>query len=191
MPMAMIPGGITTDHFIKVREYLDQMIKEIEAIKGTKPGWASCRLNESRNDISPVFVGWVETSEVANQRIQKNLADPGLYRFGDDHYSQIYEECLQDPGVLKKRDWRTDLQDSVKGLWMADAKKLSVTAGVMYRRSIGIKVNGLAVGTLNVGFIEDPVGSVDAEVGTAMRKWADPSSSLVSYLQDKFQLGGI
>ncbi|MBI4526126.1 MAG: hypothetical protein HY695_20195 [Deltaproteobacteria bacterium] len=61
---------------------------------------------------------------------------------------------------------------------MADAKKLSVTAAVMYRRSIGIKVNGLAVGTLNVGFIEDPLGSLDDEVEKVMKKWADPTHIL-------------
>jgi len=72
---------------------------------------------------------------------------------------------------------------------MNNAKMLSVGLNVMYRRSIGIKGEKSAVGTINVGFDADP-SNVDGAVGRVMKNWAGPNSLLVGYLRDHFELRG-
>ena len=187
--MAKIPGGVTPDHFIKIREFLNRILREVQDA-GTKPMWVSCRLNESRDDISPVFVGFVEHQELRDQRARKNLPDPGLYRFGDTHYSRLYEECLERPGEIVRRDWRFDQSDPLK-MEDGDAKFFSQKLGVMYRRSLGIKLDNRCVGTINVGFKDNPADETDTKVESAMRKWAiDPNSELSNYFRQNFELGG-
>jgi hypothetical protein len=190
MAKASIPAGITPEQFVDIKNFLANVLEELgTAAPRARPMWASCRLNESRDDVSPIFVGWVEHPLLRQQRIRRNEPDPGLFRFGDDHYSQIYEECVNEPGVVKKRDWKRDLRDPVKGRWMFNANKSSVEAGVMYRRSIGIAVDSRSIGTLNVGFAGKPNGA-DRKIATVMKKWASPDYEFVSYLRDNFELAG-
>jgi len=190
MARVKIPGGVTPEHFLEINNLLVQFLKDVkEVARNARPMWASCRLNESRDDISPVFVGWVEDDSLRERRLKRNEPHPGLFRFGDDHYSEVFEDCVKQPGVVKKRDWKQDLDHPVKGQWMVNAKKISVGMGVMYRRSIGIKVEKCAAGTINVGFAGDPT-KVDGAVGRVLKKWAGPNSELVSYLRDQFELRG-
>lgn len=189
MARAKIPGGVTPEHFLEINNFLGQFLQDVKDVaKGAKPMWASCRLNESRDDISPVFIGWVEDDSLKERRLKRNEPHPGLFRFGDDHYSEIFDDCVKHPGVIKKRDWKRDLAHPVRGQWMNNAKMLSVGLNVMYRRSIGIKGQKSAVGTINVGFDADP-SKVDGAVGRVMKKWAGRSSALVGYLRDHFELG--
>jgi hypothetical protein len=186
--MSKIPGGVTPEHFMKIREFLSRILRDVQDT-GAKPMWVSCRLNETREDISPVFVGFFEHQEMKEQRIRRNLPDPGLYRFGDIHYSRLYEECLQRPGEVVQRDWRVDQLDPHK-MEDGDAKFFSQKLGVMYRRSLGIKVDHLCVGTINVGFKHSPE-TTDAEIEAVMRRWAiEHDSDLTNYLQQHFELGG-
>jgi hypothetical protein len=190
MARAKIPGGVTPEHFLEINHLLIRFLMNVKDVaKGAAPMWASCRLNESRDDISPVFVGWVEDTALERRRIAKNQPHPGLFRFGDDHYSEIFEDCVKHPGVVRKRDWHQDLADPVRGQWMDNAKKISVGMGVMYRRSIGIKVERWCAGTINIGFDKNPA-RVDSSVARVMKNWANPNSPLVRYLRDNFDLGG-
>ena len=53
------------------------------------------RLNESDKPFPlPIFAGWVESEDVQQAREDWNHPDPGLHRFGDDIYSEIYGEAL-------------------------------------------------------------------------------------------------
>lgn len=187
MAKARIPGGITAETFLEIRNLLNRVLQDIDTTTRAEPKWVSTRLNETgRDDLSPYFVGWVEHKDLIDKRVRVNDPDPGLYRFGDDRYSQIYEDCLKNPGVVQKRDWTKDVDK-----WIQGAKTLSVKAGVMYRRSIGIKVDGRCVGTLNVGIGKVLDANTDREVEQALKKWAEDSTSgLVRYLRDNFELGG-
>jgi hypothetical protein len=174
MAKAKIPAGITPEIFIEVRTQLLKVLKDLEGMKGA---WVTTRLNETgRKDPSPVFVGWVEHKDLITKRVQRNEPDPGLFRFGDDHYSKIYEECLANPGSVRRRDWNVDKPELT-------GKTLDIKAGVMHRRSIAVKANGGYVGTLNAGFFADPGDKADG----VMTRWAQNSGSeLVKYLLGHF-----
>jgi hypothetical protein len=190
MAKAKIPAGVTPEHFLEIDNFLNQFLSDVKRIaRATRPMWASCRLNESRQDISPVFIGWVEDDAFRELRLKKNEAHPGLFRFGDDHYSEIYEDCVKQPGVIKKRDWSDDLGHPVRGQWMVNARKLSVGMGVMHRRSIAIKIGKHAVGTINVGFQANP-GKADRAIARVMKNWSHQDSPFITYLRDNFELGG-
>lgn len=186
-----IPGDIEPEDFIQIRNHLENCLKQIAAT-GSQVLWVSCRLNESgEKNPSPYFVGWVENKETRDERIRRNDPDPGLYRFGDDHYSEIYEECLNKPnsviGIDEAAHQIIGNRDRMR--WLAGAKSLSVKAGAKYRMSIAIKVDNQYVGTLNAGFSNDPANSVDS----IMVEWAQNSSKskLVQYLkQPQYDFGG-
>lgn len=175
MAKAKVPAGITPEIFLEVRNLLVKVLKDLDGVKGA---WVTTRLNETgRKDPSPVFVGWVEHQDLIGKRLQRNEPDPGLFRFGDDHYSKIYEECLENPSSVRKRDWHSDRPEHT-------GKAFDVKWGVMHRRSIAVKANGGYVGTLNAGFFSDPGNKADK----AMTQWAqDPGSELVRYLTGHFQ----
>ncbi|HWP60519.1 MAG TPA: hypothetical protein VNL14_21665 [Candidatus Acidoferrales bacterium] len=193
MPKAKIPGGITPEHFLRIRSILTSFLEEMTAAAPrSKPSWASCRLNESgdnQDDISPVFVGWVEHPDLAAERVRKNEPDPGLFRFGDDHYSELFEDCIKNPGTVRKRNWHRDLKDPVRGKWMATAKKQSIEAGIMFRRSIGLIADGRAVGTLNVGFARDPAPE-DRKIAATLKRWAREDHEPLLTLREHFILTG-
>lgn len=186
-----IPGGIEPEDFIQIRNHLENCLEQI-ATTGSQVLWVSCRLNESgEKNPSPYFVGWVENKETRDERIRRNDPDPGLYRFGDDYYSEIYEECINNPNNIIRidEDARQIIgkRDSMK--WLAGAKSLSVKAGARYRMSIAIKVDNQCVGTLNAGFSSGPADSVDS----IMVEWAQNSSKskLVQYLKHpQYDFGG-
>lgn len=187
-----IPAGITPEDFMKTRDLLNGVLEALNkaAANGGGPLWVSCRLNETgRNDPSPFFVGWVEDKETRDQRVLRNDPDPGLYRFGDDYYSQIYEECVRKPGVIVAIDEVAQKIVGQKGQmhWISGAKSLSLKAEAKHRRSIAIQVDNRCVGTLNAGFSDDPGTSVNK----TMESWAqDSKSQLVQYLKKEFELGG-
>jgi len=175
MAKVKVPAGITPEIFIEVRNVLLKVLKDLEPVKGA---WVTTRLNETgRKDPSPIFVGWVQHQDLIAKRIQRNEPDPGLFRFADDHYSKVYEECLQNPGAVTKRDWTVDPPELT-------GKTLDIKAGLRHRRCIAVKANGGYIGTLNAGFFSDPGAKADPK----MTHWAQNSGSeLIKYLQDRFQ----
>ncbi|TAK01729.1 hypothetical protein EPO44_08875 [bacterium] len=169
----MIPGEITLDEFREIRDCLVKVLTALKsAAQGADPIWVSCRLNESDvKDPSPYFVGWVEDTKAKDERVRRNDPEPGLYRFGDDYYSQIYEECLKNPVTViginevdQKIIGKTD-----RMLWLSGARSIAFKSGGRYRRSIAIKVGNRCVGTLNAGFRNDPGAGAD---GT-LKDWAE------------------
>lgn len=187
MAKRKIPGGITVEDFIWIRDCLRGILKEAGARQ------ANVRLNET-GEIAPhpFFVGWVGDAELEAARIRKNDPDPGLFRFGDDNYGKIYNETVSDgSGAIKERDWRR------RGLGEKSmaAKNLAQEAGVLYQKFIGILVDQgdlrRCIGTLTVGFAHKPNGRNKGRTESVMKKWAqDPRSKLVSFLKNNYELGG-
>ncbi len=190
MAKAKIPGGITPEHFIQIRNLLNEVLKDIETATGREPKWVSSRLNETaRDDVSPFFVGWVENEELRSKRVSKNLPDPGLFRFADNIHTRIYAECLdvKGPGGVKRRDWAKDGAEMFgKNLYVSHVGLFDLHDET-HRRSIAIKMDKRYVGTLNAGLSKDLGVSIDRK----LQYWAqDPKSALVQYLSREFELAG-
>ncbi|MGH7773242.1 MAG: hypothetical protein ACREQA_13530 [Candidatus Binatia bacterium] len=182
-----IPGEITAKDFDDIKELLKRVLADLKQVAGA--AWVSCRLNDSDTDgISPVFIGWVEDDRATIERFIRNDPDPGLSRFGDNYYSEIYERCIQNPHrVIGIDETEQKIEgDQRKMLWLSGARFLSVKAGAKHRRSIAIKVTNRCVGTLNAGFRDNPGAKVD----NILRDWAERADKdLIAYLI-KFDLRG-
>jgi len=185
--LVKIPGGITHDEFILVRDHLADFLRGIKTFNDEKdPLWVSCRLNETGKPAPcPVFVGWVESRTGMERRKAKgNFPDPGHFRFGDTHNSTLYRECLDEPEKLILRNWGKDRAD-------ATSKECGTRFyNENHRRSIAIKAKIgseiLPVGTLNSAFGEEP----SARVNGLMQKWAKADSEFVEFIQKTFELNG-
>ncbi|HEY3305528.1 MAG TPA: hypothetical protein VGL70_18550 [Candidatus Binatia bacterium] len=181
-----IPGGITAEDFIRIRDCLREILKEAGAKQ------ANLRLNESAEEgPHPFFVGWVGDKDVEKKIRDRNDPDPGLYRFGDDNYATVYKDTISDRRwAIQNRDWCRNLAEK-----SMTAKGIAPKSGVMYQKFIGILVkNGSkrrCVGTLALGFASRPSGRTHSKVEKIMKSWArDPRLKLVQFLRDNFELGG-
>ena len=186
-----IPAGITPDRFMEIRGHLKNILNELLIADASE---VHMRLNKTgEEDPSPVFVGWVENDSLEAKRVEKNLPDPGLYRFGDDIYAKVYKVTISDPDNIHERHWDQPKDWDEKGL---GEKALSKEAEVNYQRSIAITVGGAderrSVGALIVGFHQkSPDAKIIANIDTAIKKWAQGSqSTLVAYLLNNFEFGG-
>lgn len=199
-----IPGGITPEHFMEIRRYLLTILEQLtpRPAPSDLTDKGALEVNMRLNDTdagetsSPVFAGWVENDISVAQREQENDADPGLYRFGDENWSVIYDETLRaGRGVFKERDWHRQFGEKTSG-----AKGTAKKRGVNYQKFIGIIVpdptdnsptRSRCVGTLVTGYSERPTGGTQAHIESIMRHWAVNSDSpLVKYLQNNFRLSG-
>lgn len=64
------------------------------------------RLNESDKPFPlPIFAGWVESDDVRDRRQDWNHGHPGLVRFGDDIYSEIYGEAFRYANHSDRGKW--------------------------------------------------------------------------------------
>src|SRR5919106_6326902 len=117
-----VPSSITVEDFREITRILGNIRQDIEDELGKlcggacpddqKPKELHIRLNESDKPYPlPFFAGWVESEDVRAMRLEWNHPDPGLHRFGDDVYSEIYGEALNyannpDPKEhFRYRDW--------------------------------------------------------------------------------------
>jgi hypothetical protein len=187
----MIPGGITLEDFVKIREILRKILDE------TGAEIVNMRLNKTgKANAAPVFVGWVENERVKNLRLQRNEPDPGFSRLGDTVAAKEYEETLnrtvkdQKPAILD-RDWCDRLHEK-----SPEQKALVPRSGVMYQKLIGIVVDqgGVlhCVGTLNFGF-KKPTDAQKSNVERFIEGLAQgENSELSKYLKQEFdfEFGG-
>jgi hypothetical protein len=187
MAKARIPGGVAPEHFMEIRNLLNRVVKDIDAVTGREPKWVSSRLNETgRDDPSPFFVGWVENDALKKERVNNNLPDPGLFRFADNIYTQLYAESLKGSGIVRRNWTRQRGERLCKNLYVSNIGAYDLDMET-HRLSIAIKADGHYVGTLNAGFSKDPGTSANKTI----ESWAqDSKSALVQYLNKEFELGG-
>jgi hypothetical protein len=201
-----IPGSITVEDFVGITRFLEEILEEIdkdlEALKAQndeKPKELHIRLNESDKPFAmPIFAGWVESQDVQETRQEWNHPHPGLHRFGDDVYSEIYGEALNyadaDPKEhFRYRDWAiSELLEKRAGEKATDPK-----SGNTFQTCLAMVIEGRATGTLVVGFRRRPNDQLVQRAQQVLGEWAreDYSKSsprrnaLIDFLK-KFELGG-
>jgi hypothetical protein len=185
-----IPGGITVENFVDVRNYLLQILSELKA--ASTGAWrVVTRLNNSdSSEPAPYFVGIVEDNNLVKTRTARNEPDAGLFRFGDDNPSKVYNETVSNPtGKMIQRNWKSKDYEEKSG----NAKALGHEVGCDHQRFIAIRVPVAGgkhqhVGTITVGFKNNPASP---RVQAIMKKWAQhPNSEFVKYLRANFSLNG-
>ena len=201
-----IPGSITVEDFLAITNLLREILQDIDNELGAlgakndeKPKELHIRLNESDKPFPlPIFAGWVESEDVQQTRQDWNHPHPGLHRFGDDVYSEIYGEALNyadaDPKEhFRYRDWaRSELLEKRAGEKATDPK-----AGNTFQTCLAMVIEGRATGTLVVGFRGRPNDQLLQRAQQVLGEWARedyPKSSprrgsLIDFLK-KFEIGG-
>jgi hypothetical protein len=182
MAKSTIPGGITPEHFLDIRKYLSDILEKTGAMV------VNMRLNETGEICpAPVFVGWVESQDLAKKRASANRPDPGLFRFADTIRSKEYTETVLARGAIRERDWRVQISQK-----SSDQKKDLPASGVIYQKFIGIMVDQRCVGALNLGFSRKPDNKVLQNAENVMKFYAkNPRSELITFLNNNFKLGAI
>jgi hypothetical protein len=189
---AKIPEDITCDRKYRdgINNILKHILADLQKLTRAEEMFVNCRLNRSDQKISPapVCVGWAESKALEKKRKNLGLADPAIMRFGDDHLSPVYAECLCDANMdVKARDYsksETAVKEKVVG-----SRGYDVALRQVYRRYVCIRAGGCRVGTLTVGSRSRP--SNYRELEDALRDWAqNPQKELVKYLEKNVELGG-
>ncbi len=202
-----IPAGITPEVFLDITRILTDILQDIDNELGKLRGGACqdderpkelhIRLNESDKPFPlPIFAGWVESEDVQERRQEWNHPDPGLHRFGDDVYSEIYGEAFRyaddstPENHFRYRDWEAgEILEKRSGEKATDPK-----AGNRFQTCLAMVIEGLVTGTLVVGFRRRPDDQLLKKTQEVLREWArEPKSpertSLIDFLK-KFELGG-
>jgi hypothetical protein len=208
-----IPGGITPEHFLAItqilRDVLQDIDNELRALQAScgsvyqddeRPKELHIRLNESDKSFPlPIFAGWVESEDMQQMRQDWNHPDPGLHRFGDDVYSEIYGEAFryandstnQGQNHFRYRDWQAgEILEKRSGEKATDPK-----AGNRFQTCLAIVIDDFVNGTLVVGFRQRPADPMFERTKEILGEWArEPKSphrnSLIDYLRSNFELGG-
>lgn len=183
-----IPFAHNSSHFVHIQNNLACVLQGVKSTSGlpAKVLWISCRLNRSKTQDMPVFVGWVEDTEAINIRLQKGQPySPVELRFGDTHPSKLYSDCLAVPlGTVVNRAWVSDQADP------SSQRTGENSYGETHRRSIPIQIDNKYVGTLNVAFLGDP-DARNAEIQATLINWAQKATSpLVKYIKDNLDFSG-
>jgi hypothetical protein len=203
-----IPGSIAVEDFRAITGFLEEILRDIEkelealgAQNDEKPKELHIRLNETDKPFPlPIFAGWVESDDVRKTREEWNHPHPGLHRFGDDVYSEIYGEALNYANIdrerFRYRDWDSqpvpEILDKRAGEKATDPK-----AGNRFQTCLAMVIDGLAAGTLVVGFRHKLDKGLLDKTHEVLEQWAredKPKSppqrnALIDFLK-KFELGG-
>jgi hypothetical protein len=187
-----IPGGIEPKHLADIREIMENILCDLEKFQAKQ---VNLRLNRSeKEEYLPYFIDWVGVKGLVSVRSSAEL-DPGLFRFGDNVPSVVYNATVDAaPKTLVDRDWTQGIGEK-----QADSKVLAQKAKLTYQKFIGIiakdgKNKTRCVGTLTAGFKNKPNDSEAAKIDEEMKKIASwpsfPESKLVTWIQDNLVLGG-
>ncbi|SRR6266404_2172002 len=202
-----IPGGITPEDFLEITKILRTILQDIDSelkkLRGKafkddeRPKELHIRLNESDKPWPlPIFAGWVESDDARQRRQDWNQPDPGLLRFGDDVFSEVYGEAFRyasNPNPenhFRYRDWAAgEILEKRSGEKATDPK-----AGNTFQTCLAMVIDEIVTGTLVVGFRRRPDDQLLQRTQAVLREWArEPKSKkrrgLIDFL-DKFQLGG-
>lgn len=177
-----------------VRKITKLILDDLESLGAKQVNW---RLNESKPEVSPVFIDWLAVDEVNRCLAAKSkVKDIGKYRFLDPVPSKVYRDALAK--VEKEiivRDWEGSRLFSEK---QVESQMLVQKAGLMHQRFIGIiaKKGGVrrCVGTLTVSFKRKPSDRLAKQIDEKMKQWAcwqsKSESKLVQFVEQNFDLGG-
>jgi len=202
-----IPGSLTPEDFLEITKILRTILRDIDSelkkLRGKafkddeRPKELHIRLNESDKPWPlPIFAGWVESDDARQRRLEWNQPDPGLLRFGDDVFSEVYGEAFRhandrDPeDHFRYRDWGAgEILEKRAGEKATDPK-----AGNTFQTCLAMVIDGIVTGTLVVGFRSRPVEPLFKRTQEVLREWArDPKAKkrreLIDFLK-KFDLGG-
>jgi len=148
----------------------------------------NCRLNiTGESTPKPVWYGWVESKEL--QKISK-CSSPPTNLIGGDRLSNIYKECFDNPGEVRRRKYPDDAsKEKVPDQKGNPAFSIDARYGLNWRRYILINAGGVKSGTTTIGFRSEPKNPADVE---ARLKYlaTDANSDLVKYLEKTFTLKG-
>jgi hypothetical protein len=203
----MIPSGLEKiPHLYAIKGFLHSLLNEL-IDKRTGAKRVVSRLNDSTQAVpAPVFVGVVEDEEVTNRRRggpagTHLLGDVGMIRFQvDKNPSLVYNATLNDPaGAIQSRDWSpggADMNEkAVAG--GRNPKSLGPSANCRFQRFIAIRIPVAGgqhqhVGTITVGFQDNPTPAQMNDIRSILTKWAQRplESEYIKYLQANFQLNG-
>src|SRR4030095_6741993 len=204
-----VPSGIAPERFARITDILRSILRDMDTEIGTElrkarrsdayhvtPKEIHVRLKDSGKPFPlPIFVGWVESEDVRARREDWNHPDPGLQRFGDDIYSEIYGEAFRyandstSRNHFRYRDWEAgEIYEKRAGEKATDPK-----CGNRFQTCLAIVAQGRAVGTLVVGFQKNPPLSLLGIAQRVLRDWArgsakDQRNALLNFLDD-FELG--
>lgn len=148
----------------------------------------NCRLNATgESKAAPVWYGWVESKEL--QKISK-CSSPPTNLIGGDRVSNIYKECYENPGEVRRRKYPDDAKkDKVPDEKGKPAFSIDARYGLNWRRYMLINAGRVKAGTVTIGFRSDPRNP--AEVEARLKYLAmEASSPLVQYLEKTFTLKG-
>ena len=206
-----IPGGITPQDFLDINIILDDILRDIDTELGNlrvsrkenylddeRPKELHIRLNESDKPWPfPVFVGWVESEDVRERRQDWNHGHPGLVRFGDDVYSEIYGEALRYANHPDRKEWfrwrdwgAGEILEKRSGEKATDPK-----SGNTFQTCFAMVIDDHAVGTLVVGFRQKPDDDLLKKTQETFEEWGrSPKltrrNRLIEFLKNKYELGG-
>jgi hypothetical protein len=184
---------IATGHAKAIEEILQKVRAELQKYGAMR---VTSRLNCSETTRAvPVWVGTVEDSDMKAQR----GFDAGLARFGRSNRSKVYQETVNDSnGEIHSRDWCQELSEKAAN-GFGPGQAYGPQAGCMHQLFIAIRVKQKDgkyrhVGTITVGFKEEPDKSSMGSITKIMKKWAreeGEGSPYIDYLRKKnFNLGG-
>jgi hypothetical protein len=192
MGQTKIPDDVTfEDHYVKIKNILQSVLRDIEDIVGRDPKWVSCRLNQSGvSGPKPFFLGWLENPELRRIRKNHHKPEPGPFRFLADTEAETYSNCLNNPTKILEQQWPVahirppdpPILEELK-LYLRGGYFQLPYGNETLRLSIAIKADNRYVGTLNTGLTNDPGDRLDRK----MMDWAQGNQSdLVRYVKDEF-----
>ena len=190
-----IPDGLDVNvHFGDIKGFLERILVELRDA-GTGARRVVSRLNRTdKAQASPVFVGVVEDVQIIDLRKQQGIpdGDVGKMRFKDENESKVYEQTVKNAaGAIVQRHWNGASGEKTPG-----AKQMGKGANCLHQRFIAIRIpvannKNQHVGTITVGFGQNPNNPQMTKVKAIMEKWAQSAQSeYVNHLKNTFNLNG-
>ena len=188
-----IPDGLADVHFGAIKGFLERILVELTDA-GTGARRVVSRLNRTdKGEASPVFVGVVEDDDTIALRRQQGVpnGDVGKMRFKDENESTVYEHTVKNAaGAIVSRHW-----NGASGEKKPRAQQMGKKANCLHQRFIAIRIpvgnQHQHVGTITVGFGQNPNNPQMTKVKAIMEKWAQSAQSdYVNHLKNTFNLNG-
>lgn len=197
-----IPEGITVDRFNDIHNTLQSILTDVNGVAGLTDAEALVimRLNDSDTaQLVPYHVGWAENKPLEKKREALGFAHPGLKRFGDGIFSDLYKKTVDnghnaDPFVRYTINSPAESANPFKKPKQAvenDKHHITKQLGLEYQLNIGIKVAAVnkCVGTLAIALNKEPKKQEVTDLENVMKDWAH--TKLPAFLHPQYELNGL